>query len=260
MARSFGRVCWHSEIEDSKPGETGMYEASQGHTSQNRLLAALPGGEIERLAPHWELVVLCRKKVLYDAGEEVRYDYFLTGGMVSLLSVTSEDEAIEASAIGREGMVGIPSVLPDKRAPLRTSVQVAGSAVRIESGALAREFNHCERLRHLLLGYTHTLLMQIAQQIACNRYHTTEERLCRWLLMTRDRVRTISFDLTHEEISYMLGTPRSGITSAAVVLQDAGLIRYRRGRIRILDGERLVARSCACYGAIKESDERFLPD
>ena len=237
-----------------------MYAAPQQLTASNRLLSALPGAEFERLAPNLERVSLQRKRVLYDAGDEVRHAYFVLGGMISLLAVTSEDEAIEAGAVGREGMVGIPSVLPDKRAPLRTTVQVSGSALRIEAGALEREFNRCERLRRILLGYTHTLSMQIAQLIACNRYHTAEERLCRWLLMTRDRVRTDTFDLTHEEISYMLGTPRSGITAVAVVLQDAGLIRYRRGRITILEAERLESKACACYRAIRENDERFLPD
>jgi CRP-like cAMP-binding protein len=237
-----------------------MSASSQPIKSTNRLLAALPRAEVERLAPGLERISLQRKRVLYDAGEDVRYAYFMLSGMISLLAVTSEDEAIEAGAVGREGMVGIPSVLPDKRAPLRTTVQVSGSALRIEAGVLEREFNRCERLRALLLGYTHTLTMQIAQLIACNRYHPVEERLCRWLLMTRDRVRTGTFDLTHEEISYMLGTPRSGITTAAGVLQDAGMIRYRRGKITILDGEGLEDKSCACYGTIKENDERFLPD
>lgn len=237
-----------------------MSASSQPIKSTNRLLAALPRAEVERLAPNLERVSLQRKKVLYDAGEEVRHAYFVLGGMISLLAVTSEDEAIEAGVVGREGMVGIPSVLPEKRAPLRTTVQVSGSALRIESVVLEREFNRCEQLRRLLLGYTHMLSMQIAQLIACNRYHPVEERLSRWLLMTRDRVRTDTFDLTHEEISYMLGAPRSGITTVAIVLQDAGLIRYRRGKITILDGEKLEAKSCACYGTIKENDERFLPD
>jgi CRP-like cAMP-binding protein len=237
-----------------------MSASSQTIKSANRLLAALPLAEVERLAPNLERVVLQRKKVLYDAGDEVCHAYFVLGGMISLLAVTSEDEAIEAGAVGREGMVGLPSVLPDKRAPLRTTVQVSGSALRIEAGALEREFNRCERLRALLLGYTHMLTMQMAQLIACNHFHRVEERLCRWLLMTRDRVRAQTFDLTHEDISYMLGTTRSGITTVALVLQDAGLIRYRRGKFTILDGERLVAKSCACYHTIKENDERFHPD
>lgn len=237
-----------------------MSASSQPIKSANRLLAALPLAEVERLAPNLERVVLQRKKVLYDAGDEVRHAYFVLGGMISLLAVTSEDEAIEAGAVGREGMVGLPSVLPDKRAPLRTTVQVSGSALRIEAGALEREFKRCERLRALLLGYTHMLTMQMAQLIACNHFHRVEERLCRWLLMTRDRVRAQTFDLTHEEISYMLGTTRSGITTVALVLQDAGFIRYRRGKITILEGEGLEAKSCACYHTIKENDERFLPD
>ena len=198
--------------------------------------------------------------MLYDVGDDVRYAYFVLNGMISLLAVTSEDEAIEAGAIGREGLVGIPTVLPDKRAPLRTTVQVSGSALRIEAKAFEREFNRCERLRALLLGYTHSLAMQIAQLIACNRYHPIEERLCRWLLMTSDRVRSDTFDLTHEDISYMLGTPRSAVTKVALALQDAGWIHYRRGKIKVIDREGLKGKSCTCYGAIKENEERFLPD
>jgi CRP-like cAMP-binding protein len=237
-----------------------MSATSQQLASSNRLLAALPRAEVERLAPALERVTLQRKTVLYDVGDDVRYAYFVLNGMISLLSVTSEDEAIEAGAIGSEGLVGIPTVLPDKRAPLRTTVQVSGSALRIEAKALEREFNRCERLRTLMLGYTHSLSMQIAQLIACNRYHQIEERLCRWLLMTSDRVRSNSFDLTHEDISYMLGTPRSGVTRVAGSLQDAGWIRYRRGKIMVLDREGLREKSCACYGVIKENEERFLAD
>lgn len=236
-----------------------MSAASQPVKYTNRLLAALPRAEVERLAPALERVSLQRKRILYDAGDHVRYAYFVLDGMISLLAVTSEGEAIEAGAIGREGMIGIPGVMPDKRAPLRTTVQVSGFALRIDAGALEREFNRCERLRALLLGYTHTLAMQIAQLIACNRYHAVEERLCRWLLMTSDRVRADTFDLTHEDISHMLGTTRSGISTVAGALQDSGLIRYRRGRITVLDGGKLEAKSCACYGVIKDNDERFLP-
>ena len=237
-----------------------MSASSQPIKNTNRLLAALPRAEAERMGLALERVALQKKRVLYDAGDRVTYAYFVLEGMISLLAVTSEGEAIEAGAIGREGMVGIPGVLPDKRAPLRTTVQVTGVALRIEAGALEREFNRCERLRTLLLGYTHTLTMQIAQLIACNRYHPVEERLCRWLLMTRDRVGADTFDLTHEDISQMLGTTRSGISTVAGALQDAELIRYRRGRIRILDDEKLESKTCACYGTIRENDERFLAD
>jgi CRP-like cAMP-binding protein len=235
-----------------------MQAASPKTWINNRLIAALPRSDFDRLAPYLEQVDLPKKKVLYDAGEVVRHAYFVQSGMVSLFATTSEGEAIEVGAVGYEGMVGIPTVLPDNRAPLRTMVQIAGGALRIEARALRREFNQCERLRELLLGHTHALAMQIAQLIACNRYHPTEERLARWLLMARDRVRSDTFDLTHEFISCMLGTTRSGVSTVAGALQDEGLIRYRRGRITILDGKGLEAKSCACYRTIRENGEGFL--
>lgn len=224
----------------------------------NRLLAALPRSEFERLAPHLKQTDLPKYKILYDAGEVVRHAYFVQSGMISLLSVTDEGEGIEVAVIGYEGMVGIPGVMHNKRAPLQTMVQISGKALRIEAIALRREFMAREALRDLLLGYTHSLVTQMAQTVACNHYHTVEKRLCRWLLMTRDCVHEDTFLLTHELIADMLGTTRSGVTSAAIALQDAGLIRYRRGRISILDNKGLEGATCACYRAIKKDSESYL--
>ena len=224
----------------------------------NKLLAALPRAEFDRLAPHLEQVNFPKNTILYDAGDLVRHAYFLQSGMISLLSVANEEDVIEVAAVGHEGMVGIPSVLPNNKAALRTLVQIPVGALQIKADALRREFKRCEELRELLLGYTHTLVTQIAQSIACNHYHLVEKRLCRWLLMTRDRVGDDTFNLTHEFISYMLGAPRTRVTEAAIVLQKQGLIHYRRGKITILNKEALEATACDCYRIIKEDSEHSI--
>jgi len=224
----------------------------------NKLLAALPRAEFDRLAPHLEQVNFPKDTILYDAGDVVRHAYFLQSGMISLLSVTDEEDVIEVGAVGYEGMVGIASVLPNKKAALRTLVQIPVGALQIKADTLRREFKRCEELRELLLGYTHTLVTQIAQSIACNHYHPIEKRLCRWLLMTRDCANDYTFHLTHEFISYMLGTTRTGVTEAAGVLQAKGLIHYRRGKITILNKEELEATACDCYRIIKEDSEHSI--
>lgn len=236
-----------------------MQAATKQTSISNRLLAALPRTEFERLAPHLEQINL-QTGILYEAGDVVRYAYFLQSGMISLLSVTNKDQVIEVGAVGDEGMIGIPSVLRNRRAPLRTMVQIPISALKISADALHREFRRGGELQELILCYTHSLVTQIAQSVACNRYHTVEQRLSRWLLMTRDRVHSDTFHLTHEFISYMLGTTRSGVTTAAVALQEAGLIRYRRGKITILDGGKLEAVACDCYRVICEENDIYISD
>lgn len=234
-----------------------MSAPSCQHTFTNRLLAALPRAEFERLAPRLEQVKL-PNGILYDAGDVVHHAYFVQSGMVSLLSVTDKDQVIEVGVVGDEGMVGIPSALRDKRAPLRTLVQIPVTALRLSASALRQEFKRGGELQELILCYTHSLAMQIGQTVACNRYHTNEQKLSRRLLMTRDRVHSDTFNLTHDLISYMLGTTRSGVTEAAGALQDAGLIRYRRGKITILDEKKLEAATCDCYRIISEDNERFI--
>ena len=234
-----------------------MQAASKQASIGNQLLAALPRDEYERLAPDLERIDL-KVGTLYNAGDAVRHAYFLQTGMISLLSVTNKDQVIEVGAVGYEGMVGIPSVLRNRRAPLRALVQIPGSAWKISADALRREFKRGGELQELILCFTHSLATQIGQVVACNRYHTVEQRLSRWLLMTRDRVNSDTFNLTHEFIAYMLGTTRSGVTTAAVALQDAGLIRYRRGRITILNEEKLEGVTCDCYRIIREDVERII--
>jgi CRP-like cAMP-binding protein len=236
-----------------------MQAATKQTSISNRLLAALPRTEFERLAPHLEQINL-QTGTIYEAGDVVRYAYFLQSGMISLLSVTNKDQVIEVGAVGDEGMIGIPSVLRNRRAPLRTMVQIPISALKISSDALHQEFRRGGELQELILCYTHSLVTQIAQSVACNRYHTVEQRLSRWLLMTRDRVHSDTFHLTHEFISYMLGTTRSGVTTAAVALQEAELIRYRRGKIMILDGSKLEGVACDCYRVICEENEHYISD
>jgi len=234
-----------------------MQAATKQTSIVNRLLATLPRTEFERLAPHLEQINL-PIGTLYDAGNVVSHAYFLQSGMISLLSVTNNDQVIEVGAVGDEGMIGIPSVLRNRRAPLRIMVQIPISALKISADTLQREFRRGGELQELILCYTHSLVTQIAQSVACNRYHTVEQRLSRWLLMTRDRAHSDTFHLTHEFISYMLGTTRSGVTEAAGRLQEMGLIRYRRGRISIVNEKKLEAVTCDCYRIISEDNKHFI--
>ncbi|MBA3804974.1 MAG: Crp/Fnr family transcriptional regulator [Acidobacteria bacterium] len=218
----------------------------------NRLLAALPREEYERLSPHLELVRLIPGKILYNVGDAVRYAYFPKGGMVSLLSTTESGRTIEIGMVGNEGMTGIPIILRCDAAPYQVMVQLAGNAQRVKRDALKAEFNRGGRLQELLLRYTHALLTQIAQSAACNRFHTVEARLCRWLLVSRDRVQTDTLHLTQEFLSYMLGVPRTSVTAVARQLQERRLISYRRGKIVILDRTGIEVASCECYRLVRE--------
>ena len=229
-----------------------------GTSFGNRLLAALPREEYERLAPHLELVRLTPGKILYHAGDVVRAAYFPKGGMLCLLSTTERGRTIEVAMIGDEGMAGIPIILRSGTAPYQVMVQLAGNALRVRGDTLRAEFNRGGRLQDLLLRYTHTLLMQVAQSAACNRFHTVEQRLCRWLLVSRDRVQTDTLHLTQEFLSHMLGAPRSSVTAVAVALQTRGLIRYSRGRITLLDRRGLEASSCECYRLVRDGIGHFL--
>jgi CRP-like cAMP-binding protein len=223
----------------------------------NRLLAALPREEYERLSPHLELVRLAPGKILYNAGDIARYAYFPKGGMLSLLSTTEGGRTIEVGMIGNEGMTGIPIILRSEVAPYQVMVQLAGNALRIRGDALRAEFNRGGRLQDLLLRYAHALLIQVAQSAACNRFHTVEERLCRWLLVSRDRVHTDVIHLTQEFLSHMLGVPRTSVTMIAGKLQGQGLIRYSRGKIVILDRPAMEAASCECYRLVREEIKHF---
>lgn len=232
--------------------------SSPSNLVANRLLSALPPAEYARLQPHLERVQLDRGRALYHAGDAVRHAYFLTGGMASLLSTTERGETIEVAIVGSEGLAGLAAVLGTHETPYGCVVQLPAEALRVRADVLRAEFDRGGRLRELLLSYTHALLCQIGQSAVCNRFHTTEQRLCRWLLVSHDRARSDTVELTQEFLSQMLGAPRTGVTAAAVPLQDAGLIRYRRGRITILNRQRLEAAACECYRIIRRDLGRLL--
>jgi CRP-like cAMP-binding protein len=216
-------------------------------SNQNQLLASLPRVEFERLIPHLERVHLPRGKILFDVGEQIRYAHFPTNGVISLLCMSKDGETVEVAMVGNEGMLGIPTILRVGITPHRSMVHIPADALRISSDVLKREFDRNAQLQDLLLRFTQALLTQISQSVVCNRFHTVETRLGRWLLITNDRVKEETFYLTQEFISQMLGTPRTVVTIAANKLQDAGLIRYRRGKITILDRPGLESVACGCY-------------
>lgn len=227
-------------------------------TTDNSLLAALPREEYQRLSPHLELVHLAPGKILYDVGDEVRYAYFPRGGVVSLLTTTEDGRSIEVGMIGNEGMTGLPVILRSNRAPFQVIVQLKGGALRIRGGALREEFNRGGKLQDVLLRYTHSLLIQVAQSAACNSFHTVRQRLCRWLLVSCDRAQTETLQLTHEFLSYMLGVPRTSVTMIAGAFQKEGLIRYSRGKIRIHNRGGLEAAACECYGRVRDGIDAVL--
>ncbi len=225
---------------------------------ENRLLAALPPEEFNRLLPHMEVVHMPQSEVVYEMGETIRDLYFPNTGMISLLSMDASGTTIEVGMVGSEGVLGLPVVLRLSTTPYLAMIQITADVVRIKGSVARDEFDRGGRFQDLLLRYTHVLLTQISQSAVCNRFHTIEKRLCRWLLIARDRVKSDSLNLTQEIIAHMLGTPRTGVTMAAVSLQRAGLISYSRGRITILDRKRMEATSCECYHIIKEAFENFI--
>jgi CRP-like cAMP-binding protein len=225
---------------------------------KNGILASLTREEYQRLQPSLTHVRLPQGKVLCEAGDIIEAAFFPLNGMISLLSTTEDGLMIEVGMIGNEGLAGIAAVLGIRTAPYRLMVQLPANAMRIRIDVLRREFSRGGRLQDLLLRYTHTLLTQTSQSAACNRFHSMEERLCRWLLISRDRVGADVVNLTQEFLSHMLGVPRTSVTMTACKLQRMGLIRYSRGRIQILDGRGLESYSCECYRVVTEEFNRYL--
>jgi CRP-like cAMP-binding protein len=215
-------------------------------------LRTLPGAEFKRLLPHLEVVRLAQGKTLYEADALIRHAYFLLNGMVSLLATTEDGQTVEVAMIGNEGAVGISLILRVDQSPYKVMVQLPAYAMRIRADMLKREFSEAGQFQYLLLRYTHTLLAQISQSAACNRFHTVEQRLCRWLLVSRDRAKSDTLQLTQELLAHMLGSPRTSVTMIAVTLQKAGLIRYGRGKITIIDLAGLEATSCECYRIVRD--------
>jgi CRP-like cAMP-binding protein len=226
---------------------------------KNHLLAALPRDEYERLRPGLELVELPLGKVLYESGDELRHVYFPIDSIVSLLYVMADGASAEIAVVGNEGIIGIALFMGGETMPNRAVVQSAGRAYRLKGQLLKSEFNRAGELQHLLLRYTQALITQMSQTAVCNRHHTVDQQLCRWLLLSLDRLSSNNLSMTQELIANMLGVRREGVTEAAGKLQDAGLIRYSRGHITVTDRPGLEARSCECYQVVKTEFDRLLP-
>jgi CRP-like cAMP-binding protein len=224
----------------------------------NQLLAALPETEYQRLVDHLQPVNLISGEILLEANEPVQKIYFPQQAMISLVSIMMDGSTTEIGLIGNEGMIGLSAVLGGNFTTSRTIVQVSGSALQISADIVRREFQRGKKLQQLLLLYTQALLTQVSQSAACNRQHNIEERLARWLLSVQDCVLQNELPLTQEFIANMLGTRRSGVTVAAGILQQAGMIRYSRGRISILDQERLEETACECYRLVQNEFIRLL--
>lgn len=224
----------------------------------NRLLSALPREDYMRLLPSLEQVELKAGRVFYEATDVVRHSYFPLSGMASLLSLTEAGNTIEVAMVGDEGVIGLPAVLGIHKTPYRVMAQVGGRAMRIRAEALRAEFARGGKLHDVLLRYTYTLLTQISQSAVCNHFHTAQQRLSRWLLVTRDRTHSDEFSLTQEFLSHMLGIPRTHVTMRAGALQQKGLIRYSRGRIAIVNLRGLEAAACECYRAVRDEIRDFL--
>jgi CRP-like cAMP-binding protein len=226
---------------------------------ENRLLAALPAGEWARWLPHLEPVDMPLGKVLYESGSKLSHVYFPTTSIVSLLYVMEDGASAEIAVVGHEGIVGISLFMGGESTPSRAVVQSAGQGFRLKASLMMQEFNRAGPVLHLLLRYTQALITQMAQTAVCNRHHSLDQQLCRWLLLSLDRLHSNDLVMTQELIANMLGVRREGVTEAAGNLQEAGLIRYRRGHITVLDRAKLEARACECYAVVKKEYDRLLP-
>jgi CRP-like cAMP-binding protein len=228
--------------------------------SSNHLLAALPAPEWQRWHSQLELVDLKLGQVLYEAGGKMSFVYFPIDAIVSLLTVLEDGDSAEIAVVGNEGIVGVSLFMGGETTPSRAVVQSAGRSIRLRAHVLKSEFNISPAVMHLLLRYTQALITQMTQTAACNRHHSLDEQLCRWLLLSLDRLHGSHLVMTQELIANMLGVRREGVTEAAGRLQRAGLISYTRGKINVLDRPGLEQRSCECYAVVKKEYDRLLPD
>ena len=233
---------------------------SPQNPNQNHLLAALPTAEFERIAPHLELIAMPLGEVLYESSGQLQHVYFPTTAIVSMHYVMENGASSEIAGVGNEGVLGISLFMGGNTTPSRAIVQTAGHGYRLQARLLMEEFNRGGVLQHLLLRYTQALMTQVSQTAVCNRHHAVEQQLCRWLLLTLDRLPSNELTMTQELIASMLGVRREGITEAAGRLQQAGCIRYRRGHITVLDRSGLEARVCECYAVVKKEHDRLLCD
>jgi CRP-like cAMP-binding protein len=226
---------------------------------QNHLLAALPVAEREQLFQHLELIELPLGKVLYESGDQLRHVYFPTDSIVSLLYVLQDGASAEISVVGNEGLIGIALFMGGETTPSRAIVQSAGHAYRLIGQRLKDEFHQNGDLQLLMLRYTQALITQMAQTAVCNRHHSVDQQLCRWLLLSLDRLPSNRLTMTQELIANMLGVRREGVTEAAGKLQKVGVIRYQRGSITVLDRPKLEKLCCECYAVVKRETDRLLP-
>ena len=233
---------------------------SSSHSpKQNHLLAALPVEDYARLLPDLDLVPMPLGEALYESGGRLQHVYFPTTSIVSLLYVMEDGASAEIAVVGNEGILGVSLFMGGETTPSRAVVQSEGHGYRLKAQLLKNEFNRAGPALHLLLRYTQALITQMAQTAVCNRYHSVEQQLCRWLLLSLDRLNSNELNMTQELIANMLGVRREGVTEAAGKLQRAGLIRYGRGRITIVDRTRLEQAVCECYGVVKREFDRLLP-
>ena len=226
---------------------------------QNQLLAALPDDEWQRWQPHLELAQLPLGTVLYESGGTLNNVFFPTTAIVSLLYVMENGDHAEIAMVGQEGLIGVSLFMGGGSTPSRAVVQSAGAGFRLNAVVMKEGFERGGPVMHLLLRYTQELITQMAQTAVCNRHHTLDQQLCRWLLLSLDRLSGNELTMTQELIANMLGVRREGVTEAAMNLQKVGLIRYSRGRITVLDRPGLERRSCECYAVVKKEYDRLLP-
>ena len=227
---------------------------------QNHLLSALPKDEFAQLAEHLQLVPMQLGEMLYEPGEQLQYAFFPTTAIVSLQYVMESGASSESAGVGNEGVVGISLFMGGDTTSSSAVVQTAGHAYRLDRRLIKKEFERGGFMQRLMLRYTQALMTQMSQTAACNRHHSLEQRLSRWLLLTLDRVSTSEFVVTHELVASMLGVRREGVSEAAGKLQNAGYIRYRRGHIAVLDRGGLESRTCECYLVVKKEMSRLLDD
>lgn len=232
----------------------------EDHRSGNHLLGVLDEAEWTRIAPHLVPVDLSLGQVIYEGGDHLDHVYFPVTSIVSLLYVLESGASAEIAIVGNEGIVGIALFMGGETMPNRAVVQSAGRACRLAASVLKTEFHRGGAVQRLLLRYIQALITQMAQTAVCNRHHSIDQQLCRWLLLSLDRLPSNELTMTQELIANMLGVRRAGVTEAAVKLQDAGLIRYSHGRIEVLDRPGLERRVCECYRVVKQECDRLLPD
>jgi CRP-like cAMP-binding protein len=224
----------------------------------NRLLGLLPAKDYRRLHRHLQRIPLTYRQSLYRARQPLGFVYFIETGVGSLVNTMANGEAAEVGTIGNEGMVGLPLLLGDDRAPTSVYVQVPGAGLRMTAAQFYRELARSASMQTVMLRYAHALFNQVAQSAACNHFHSLQQRCCRWMLMTHDRMKSDEFLLTQEFLAMMLGVQRTGVSAAATALRRAGLIRYRRGVVTILDRPGLRRHACECYGVSKREFDRLL--